>query len=62
VALRKSMGLKVLGAALITLSVLGFMTVADDWRHTGELLGVGSVLIAGVVLLLIALARGKVRR
>jgi hypothetical protein len=56
------MGLKVLGAPLITLSVLGFMTVADDWRHTGELLGVGSVLIAGVVLLLIALARGKVRR
>jgi len=50
---------KVLGSALVVLASLGFLTVADDLRHTGELLGVSSVLVAGVALLLVAFRRGK---
>jgi len=59
---RKRIWLKVLGAALVALGVLGFVTVADDWRHTGEVLGVGSLLFAGVILLLIAFLCGKNHR
>ncbi len=54
--------LKGVGAALVVLAVMGFLTVADDWRHTGKLLGVGSVLVAGVALLLVGFLRGKKQR
>jgi len=51
--------LRRVGVALVVLAVLGFLTVANDWRHTGELLGVGSVLFVGVVPQLVAFQRGK---
>jgi hypothetical protein len=35
---------------LVVLGVIGFLTVADDWRHKGELIGVGSVLVGGIIL------------
>ena len=41
---------KIAGIGASVLGVLGFFTVADDWRHTGELLGVGSLLLAGLAL------------
>jgi hypothetical protein len=39
------------GVAVTLLGVLGFFTVADDLRHTGELWGTGSFLAAGLCLL-----------
>ena len=41
--------LRWIGITLILLGVIGFLTVADDLRHKGELLGVGSILAAGLV-------------
>lgn len=41
---------KLAGASLVALGMIGFLTVADDLRHTGEVLGVGSILVAGVLL------------
>ena len=41
---------RIVGIGASILGVLGFFTVADDWRHTGELLGVGSLLVAGLAL------------
>ena len=46
-----------LGVALILLGLLGFLTVADDLRHTGELLAVGAVLVSGIVLVAIPVRR-----
>lgn len=43
--------LQIAGATLVLLSLLGFLTVADDLRHVGELVGVGAILIAGLALL-----------
>jgi hypothetical protein len=40
-----------IGVVLVTAAALGFLTVADDLRHKGELAGVGGVLLAGCVLL-----------
>ena len=42
---------RVLGAALVLAAGFGFVFVADDLDHTGELLGTGSLLVAGVALL-----------
>lgn len=39
-----------LGVAMVTLALAGYATVADDWRHTGELAGVTALLIAGLAL------------
>lgn len=36
---------------LIVMGCLGFVTVADDLDHTGELFAVGGLLMAGVVFL-----------
>lgn len=33
---------------LILAGIVGFLTVADDLRHKGELIGVGSILAAGL--------------
>ena len=35
----------------MVLAVLGFGTVADDWRHVGELAGVGAVMASGLAFL-----------
>jgi len=43
-----------LGIILILLGIIGFLTVADDLRHKGELFGVGIILIGGLVFLVIS--------
>lgn len=35
---------------MLCLSVVGYMTVADDFRHTGEFAGVSALLVAGLAL------------
>ena len=45
------MALRIIGVFLILLGIVGFLTVADDFRHMGELLGVGSILVSGLLLL-----------
>jgi hypothetical protein len=50
---------RVLGAALILLGLAGFLTVADDLRHKGELFGVSTVLASGLVLLAISMRRTR---
>ena len=42
---------RVLGAVLVAIGLIGFVTVADDLRHSGETWGVGTILVAGLVLL-----------
>jgi uncharacterized membrane protein len=43
---------RVVGWLLVALSVVGFLTVADDFRHMGEVLGVTSMLVIGVLLVI----------
>ena len=43
---------KILGTFFVLIGIIGFFTVADDFRHSGEIVGVGSVLLAGVILLI----------
>jgi hypothetical protein len=43
---------RILGIFFVLIGIIGFFTVADDLRHSGELIGVGSVLLAGVILLI----------
>ena len=47
----KSKRFLVTGCALAVIALLGFLTVADDLRHVGELVGVASILFAGLALL-----------
>lgn len=42
---------RVAGFTLILIALLGYATVADDLRHTGELAGVTAILITGLALL-----------
>jgi len=42
---------RVAGFTLIVIALLGYATVADDLRHTGELGGVTAILISGLALL-----------
>jgi hypothetical protein len=42
--------LRAVGIVLVLLSGLGFLTVADDLRHVGELVGVSAVGIVGAVV------------
>lgn len=35
----------------MALALIGFATVADDLNHTGELLAIGSLLFAGIALI-----------
>jgi hypothetical protein len=44
----------VAGITLIVIGIAGFLTVADDLRHTGELFGVGSILALGIILVVVA--------
>ncbi|MDI6803394.1 MAG: hypothetical protein QME58_06055 [Bacteroidota bacterium] len=43
---------KISGVSLIVIAVIGFITVADEFRHTGEFIGVSSILFAGIILLI----------
>lgn len=47
-----------LGLALLGTALLGFLFVADDLRHAGELLGCTGLALAGLITLLVSL-RGK---
>ena len=42
---------RVAGFTLIVIALLGYATVADDLRHTGEFAGVTAILIAGLAFL-----------
>ncbi len=42
---------RVTGFLAIGLALIGYFTVADDLRHTGELLAVSGLLLAGLALL-----------
>jgi FtsH-binding integral membrane protein len=46
--------LRFAGILLIVLSGIGFLTVADDLRHVGELVGVGAIGIVGVIVATVA--------
>ena len=52
---------KVTGIVLIVAGCIGFATVADDLRHTGELFGVGGILMAGVMFLVAGLVHPLTR-
>ena len=55
----RSRTLQFAGTCLIALCVAGFLTIADDLRHTGEVIGVGAIGVVGVLLVLIGRARGR---
>ncbi len=45
--------LRWLGFFLMILCAAGFLTVADDLRHIGEIAGVGLIGVAGLVLVIV---------
>jgi len=51
--------LKWAGVFLVAIGVVGFFTVADDLRHTGEIAATGSLLAAGLIMLAVALFRRR---
>ena len=53
------MWIRAVGVILVLLAIVGFLTVADDLRHKGELLQVGSVLAAGLVLVALSFRRAR---
>jgi len=54
--------LRVVGWLLMALGVVGFLTVADDLRHIGEVLGVTSVLLVGGLLVIAGSATSRSTR
>ena len=42
---------RVAGIGLIAIGLLGFLLVADDIRHVGEIVGASSLVLAGCLLL-----------
>jgi uncharacterized membrane protein len=44
-----------LGVALVCAALIGFFTVADDLRHTGEIFAVLGILLSGAALLVAGL-------
>jgi len=44
---------------MVAVAVVGFMTVADDLRHKGELIGVGTILLVGLLLLAASFIVGR---
>ncbi|MBK9045930.1 MAG: hypothetical protein IPL74_04230 [Bacteroidetes bacterium] len=44
---------RITGAILVLLGLIGYLTIADEFRHYNEFLGVTCVLVSGLVLLLI---------
>lgn len=49
---------KILGSVLIAAACVGFLTVADELRHTGEFFAVLGILLSGVALLVAGLYPG----
>jgi hypothetical protein len=54
-----SYGNKLTGAVLMLAGIMGFIFIADDLRHTGELIGVSAVLVSGILLYLCDVKRLK---
>ena len=44
---------RLIGAVLVTCGILGYFTVADELRHTGEFIGVTGILLTGIILLMV---------
>jgi hypothetical protein len=44
-------GDRIIGFALLTIGLLGYLTVADDLRHVGEFVGVSAITVAGLIFL-----------
>ena len=44
---------KILGIILSIFAIIGYLTLADDMRHTGEFIGVSSVLISGIIFMFV---------
>jgi hypothetical protein len=38
----------IVGSIFVMMATIGYMTVADDLRHTGELIGVTALLVVGI--------------
>lgn len=53
---------RVLGVLMVFAGCFGFVTVADDLGHMGELFAVGGILVAGLVLLIDGASLFAVRR
>lgn len=53
---------KVLGALLVLFSIVGFGTIADEFHHSGEWIGMACVFFAGLILLLAASSLAISRR
>ena len=51
-------GMRLLGGLLVIAALAGFLTVADDLRHKGELFGVSSMLVGGLALVALSCRRG----
>jgi len=48
-----------LGILLVIVAIGGFLTVADDLRHKGELLAVSSILVCGLILVALSGRQGR---
>ncbi|MBK7221348.1 MAG: hypothetical protein IPH94_08475 [Saprospiraceae bacterium] len=46
---------RILGSFLVISGIIGYFTIADEFRHFGEFIGVSCVLVSGFVFLLIDL-------
>ena len=51
--------IRIAGTLMVAVAVVGFMTVADDLRHKGELIGVGTILLVGLLLLAASFIVGR---
>jgi hypothetical protein len=40
------------GGVLVVLACIGFLTIADEFRHLGELFGVIGILLSGIAFLI----------
>jgi hypothetical protein len=50
--MKKGKIFRIAGLINIGIAVIGFMTVADEFHHMGELIGVSGVLISGIFLVM----------
>jgi len=40
---------KILGIVCIVIGAVGYFTIADELRHYGELIGVSTILVSGII-------------
>ena len=48
---RNMRGDRIFGILLLAIGLVGFLTVADDLSHVGEIVGVSAITISGLILL-----------